>query len=147
MTLTQRVKTVRHSNAVAAGQTTITPSIGVDTKGFRTCRFVVLWGAITSGGAQSIAVHTSSDDGDADSYTALTGTGVTVADNDDNKLTIVEVVKPRERYLKCIISRATQDSAIDGILAELGDPDTAPISQDATVADAEIHHAPAEGSA
>ena len=117
MNLSKRVKLVRHSNAVAAGTTVITPSSGVDTKGFRGCMFVVHWGAIVAGGVQSIEAHQSSDDGSADAYTALAGSKVTVGDDADNKLTWIDVHEPRERFLKCVVNRATQNSAIDSITA------------------------------
>jgi hypothetical protein len=140
-------KTVRHSNAVAAGQTTITPSAGIDTQGYSHCRFIVLWGTITATGVQSAKVQQSSDDGVADTFADLTGTSVSVADDDDNKMTIIDINNPAERYLKCIISRATADSVVDGIIAILSRHDTAPTAQDSTVQGWEQHDQPAEGTA
>lgn len=140
-------KTIRHSNAVAAGTSTITPSAGIDCQGFNHCRFIVLWGAIVSGGAQSAKVQQSSDDGSSDAYADLTGTSVTVADDDDNQLTIIDINNPAERYLKCIVLRATQNSTVDGIIAILSRHDTPVSSQDATVQGWEEHNQPAEGTA
>ena len=146
MNMLKQVKQVRHSNAVAAGTSTITPSDGIDMRGFRGCRFTILWGTITASGVQSAAIHTSKDDGSSDSFTALADTKVTVADSDDNKTTIIDIYEPRERFLKCIISRATQNSVIDGIIADLYDPQDAPVTQDGTVQGSELHVAPAEGA-
>lgn len=147
MNMLKRVKAIRHSNAVAAGTTTITPSAGIDMQGFRGCRFTVLWGAIVAAGVQSAEVHSSLDDGSDDAFTALLGSKVTVADDDDTKMTIIDVYEPRERFLKCIINRATQNSTVDGIIADLYDPTDAPVTQDSTVQGSELHHAPAEGTA
>jgi len=146
--LAKAAKTTRHSNAVAAGQTTITPSAGIDMLGFETCAFEILWGAITAGGAQSVKVQQSNDDGVADDYDDLEGSGQTVADDDDNKITIVEVVRPTKRYLKCLVLRATQDSAVDGIVAHQYGARTLPVTQDATtVSGTEVLVSPAEGTA
>jgi hypothetical protein len=138
---------IRHSNAVAAGQTTITPSSGVDMAGFEEVTFLVCWGTIDSTGVQSIEVHQSSDDGASDSYTAITGTNVTAADTDDNKITYVTVRQPTERYVKCIVNRDTADSTVDGIIAVQYGASAKPTTQGSTVSGGEIHVGPAEGSA
>lgn len=149
MNLLTNLKVTRHNGPVAAGTTTITPSAGIDMKGFESCLFIVPFGAITAGGVQSIEVHQSSDDGVGDAYSALAGTNVAVADDDDNKYAMVEVRNPGKRYLKCIVNRATQNSAIDGIVALQGTtarkkPTTQP---DEVAAGSEVHVGPDEGTA
>ncbi len=148
MNLSKAIKITRHSNAVADGTGTVTPSSGIDMKGFEGCLFKVLFGSITSGAATSIEVHTSSDDGSSDAYTAILGTGVTVADDDDNKVFWIDVYRPRERYLKLIILRATQNSTVDGIVAEQYSPKSKPTTHDSTtVGGGELHVSQAEGTA
>lgn len=148
MNLSKRTKLIRHSAAVAAGTSVITPGSGVDCQGFRSCRFIASFGTIVAGAATSVEVHQSSDDGSSDSYTALLGSKITVADDDDNKLVAVDIVAPRERYLKLVVNRATQDATLDGIVAELYDPSEIPTTDDSsTVVDQETHIAPAEGTA
>lgn len=148
MNLSNAVKMTRHSNAVAAGSSDITPSSGIDMANFEGCMFVVEFGAIVASGVQSIEVHTSSDDGVADSYTALIGSNVTVADDDDNQIFYVDVYRPRERYLKLIVNRATQNSTVDGITAIQYEPRNMPVTHDSTtVGGGEIHVSPAEGTA
>jgi hypothetical protein len=147
MNLSETCKLVRHSAAVAAGATTITPSAGVDTKGFDSCMFVAAFGAIVSGGAVSIEIHQSGDDGVADPYSALAGSKVTVADDQDGKLAYVEIVQPTKRYLKCIVNRATQNATLDSIVAILSGPKVLPTVHDAaSVAAGETHPSPAEGA-
>ena len=146
--LSTETKLTRHSNAVAAGTTVITPSAGIDMKGFLACKFVAAFGAIVATAVTSIEVHTSSDDGVADAYTALLGTKVVVADTDDNKLFYVEVLRPRERYLKLIVNRATANATLDGITAIQSGPESIPTTHDsATVGGGETHTSPAEGTA
>lgn len=145
LNFSKEVKIVRHSNAVAAGASDITPSAGVDTQGFRGCIFLVPFGTITSGAATSIELHQSDDDGVADAFSALAGSSVTVADDDDNELKYFEIHNPQKRYLKLIVKRATQNSVVDGIIAFLFNPYIVPVTQPATVA-GELSVSPAEGS-
>lgn len=140
-------KLVRHSNAVAAGATVITPSAGIDTKGFDNCLFIAALGAIVAGAATSIEVHQSSDDGVADAYGALLGSKVTIADTGDNQLFYVEVIRPRKRYLKLIVNRATQNATLDGIIAILSDAKHIATTHDTTVGGGETHVSPDEGTA
>lgn len=146
--LANEVKATRHSNAVAAGTSVITPSAGIDMAGFDGCMFAVSFGTITAGAVTSIKVQQSSDDGVADAYSDLEGTSQTVADDDDNQVFLVDVFKPRKRYLKVIVSRATQNAVLDGILAMQYAPRVRPTTQDATtVGGTEVHASPAEGTA
>jgi hypothetical protein len=145
--LSKECKIVRHSVAVAAGTSTITPSAAIDTKGYDSCLFIVAFGAITTGAATSIKVQQSSDDAATDAYSDLTGTSVTVLDSYDDKLVYVEVVRPLKRYLKLIVLRATQNSVVDGITAILSGAHDVPTTHDTTVATGETHITPAEGTA
>ncbi len=110
--------------------------------------FLVHWGTITATGVQSIEVHQSSDDGASDTYTAITGTNVSAADDDDNQITYVDVYKPREQYVKCVINRATANSVVDGITAIQYGASRKPTTHDSTtVSGGEIHVSAAEGTA
>lgn len=145
--LSKECKLIRHSVAVAAGTSTITPSAGVDTKGFDSVLFVVAFGAIVTAAVTSIKVQQSSDDGVADGYSDLTGTSVTVLDSYDDKLVYVEVVRPLKRYLKLLVLRATQNATVDGIVAILSGAHDVPTTHDSTVATGETWAYPAEGTA
>lgn len=150
MNLSKNAKITRHSNAVAAGTSTITPSSGIDMANFESCIFIVSMGTITASAVTSIEVHASSDDGASDSYTALTGTNVAIAADDDNQVFYVEVHKPvpSNRYLKCIVNRATANAVLDGIIAIQTGAKKLPVTHDSTtVGGGELHVSPAEGTA
>jgi hypothetical protein len=140
----KHVKTIRVSNAVGAGQTTITGTT-VDMQGFDSVQFEVLFGAITAGGVQSIKARQGADSGMSDAADLL-GTGQTVADDDDNKVFYIDLHEPLERYVDVQVLRATQDSAIDGILAHLYNAKDLPITEDANVS-GEFFQSPIEGTA
>lgn len=149
MNLSKQVKITRHSNAVAAGTTDITPSAGIDMSGFEGCLFMVDLGTITASAVTSIKVQQSSDDGSSDAYSDLEGTSVTIADTDDNKIAYVDVYRPQKRYLKLIVDRGTQNAVVDGITAIQYGPRVLPTTHDSTtvLSGSEVHASPAEGTA
>ena len=150
MNLTQNVKTKRiqpdgSGYTVAAGTTDVNSDI-VDTAGFEGVRFIVAWGAIVSGAVTSFKVQ-QNDVNSATGMADLTGSNITVADTDDNKLSITDIFKPRERYIRLAFDRGTQNATIDGVIVELYEPRTLPVTQDTTVQSAEQWVSPAEGTA
>ncbi len=146
MNLTKNVKMTKIENATAAGTSTPITSTTIDMAGFEGCMFVVSFGAIEASAATSVEVHTSTVTGSG--FTALLGTGVTVADDDDDGLVWIDIHKPLERFLRLIINRATQNSTIDMVLALQYGPKTGPTTHDATtVAGGEFHVSPIRGTA
>lgn len=140
-------KTIRVMNGVVAGTTAQTSS-AIDTQGYDGVKIYSLFGAITAGAATSVKVQQSSDNGSADAYADLAGTSVTVADDDDNQVVVHDIYRPRERYLKVVISRATQNAVIDGVVAVLYNAIKKPTTDDSsTVVARETHVSPAEGTA
>jgi len=148
MNLSNNTKLIRHSNAVAAGTSKITPSSGVDTKGFGGCLFLADFGAIVATAVTSVEVHQSKDDGASDAYTALLSSKVSVSATDDNKIAWVDVTIPHERYLKLIVNRGTANATLDSIDAILYDATSAPTTHDAaTVAAGKLLVSAVEGTA
>jgi hypothetical protein len=143
--LFESVKTqlVVTTTAGAAGQTAITSS-AIDTAGYDGLRLLVLIGAITTAGVQSIKLQYSDDDAATDAYSDVLGSSVTIADDADNTHIYIDVYRPLKRYVKAVITRATQDSTFGGVIAELYNASKLPVTQTAT---GETHIAPIEGTA
>ena len=143
--LTNKVKTIRALNATAVGTTTLTTST-IDTAGYEGVRFLVLFGTITDG-TPNLQVRQGLASNMSDGA-SLENTDVAMLDADDNKIGIVEVYRPRERYVDLQIVRGgATGSVIDGVIAELYNPRIMPITQDATVGvSLEKHTSPAEGT-
>lgn len=140
-------KVVLAKAATSAGSTDF-QSDWVDARGFESVTFIVSPTSITSGGVQHIAVQQSSDAGVADTAADLEGTKITVADDDDGQVFAVEIHRPRERYLRLHVDRATQNSAWGEIYCILALADRMPVSNNRTDAiTSEIHVSPAEGTA
>lgn len=146
--LTNRVKTTLCKTNVAAGATDITDATAIDMAGYEGVRFIVAFGTITAGAVTSIAaagLDTSSPTPGTDD---LAGTKITVADTDDDKLVILDIYKPRQRYIRPFVKRATQNAVVNSIIAEqYGHAGLVPITKDATVTNQELWVSPAAGTA
>ena len=142
--MTNKVKTIRVSNAVTVGTTTVNSS-AVDTAGYEGVRFLVLFGTITDG-TPNLQVQQGEQSNLSDAAD-LVGTDVAMADADDNKIGIVEVFRPRERYVRCNVVRGgVTGCVLDGIVAELFGASAQPVTKDTTVGNQEISASPAEGT-
>jgi hypothetical protein len=116
-------------------------SDAIDTAGFEGCMFV---GSITTANAGNFGKVQQSSDNDADTYADLEGTKNVPGTSGDSFL--IDVFRPRERYLKCSIIRAGASTATGDLYAILYGAHKAPTSHGATI-DAETHASPAEGTA
>ena len=116
-------------------------------QGFESCMFVVSFGTITASAVTSIKAQQDSASG-MGTAADLLGTSVTVADDDDDKVFYLDIVRPRERYVRCIVDRGTQNAVVDSILAIQYDPKLMPPTHDSTtVGGGETHVSVAEGTA
>jgi len=128
----------------AAAATAITSS-AVDTAGFDGCLFIVPLGTIVSGAATSIKVTQCDTTGG--SYADLLGSNQTIADTDDDKLVYVDIVRPQEQFLKLVVSRATQNATIGGIIAVLYGRRSLGTASHGSNVSGEQFNFPAEGTA
>lgn len=148
--LSNKIKTFRAHAPVAAGATDITDSLVIDMANYEGVRFIVGFGAITAGAVTSVKVQQATaktSDTALTSGADLLGSGITVADSDDNKLVISDIIRPRERYVQVHILRATQNAVVDLVIAELYGARKLPVTKDTTVAGQETSASPAEGAA
>jgi len=129
MNLSRDIKVTRVLNGVAAGTSTQNGS-ALDMQGYEGVIFLAAIGTITSGAVTSLKAQ----EGDTSSPTAdLTGSGVTIADTESNKVAMLEIVKPGKRYIRPVLVRGTQNAVIDGIIAIQYGARVKPPTQDTTV--------------
>ena len=138
--LSRYAKMTRVSNAVPAGQTSITTT-SIDTTSHESAQFVVLFGAISPGAATSVVAQGSSDN---QSFEDLDGTVATVAETAGNQAYIVDIGHSRHRYLRCVINRGGANAVVDGVIAQQYMAQVEPVVHDeATIYGSDFHHAPA----
>ena len=115
MFLSDEVKISVVAPASAAGLTTINSTV-IDTAGYDGVLFLTTFGTITAGGVQSIKVQQDTVVG-MGGAADLAGSAITVADDDDGQSFWIDIRRPRERFVRCVVSRATQNSVVGEIYA------------------------------
>ena len=130
--LSKKTKFVRASNAVAAGATDSASSV-IDTAGFENVTFITAFGAITAGAVTGVKAQ-QGDAADGSDMADIPEAAASVADDDDNKLVVLEVIRPPKRYVRHVVTRKTQNAVIDDVVAVLSGPRKLPPPVDSTVA-------------
>ena len=145
LALAKNTKVTRVLNAKAAGATAQNGT-AVDMQNWEGVMFVALFGTLTATQVTSIKAQqaTSSSGTFSDLENTLLGP---LDDDDSNKTLVLDVKNPRERYVRCVVSRATANAVIDGVVAIQYGPRKMPAAHDSTVAASEAHASPAEGTA
>lgn len=129
--------------AGAAGTSAINGA-AVDLTGVEEIMIIVPFGAIVSGAATSIKWQEGST---SSPTTDVAGTSMTVADTDDDKTQILRIIKPRNRYGRVVVSRATQNATVGAIEYVLFGNRSVPKTDDSSTVVAETHVSPAAGTA
>lgn len=147
MSQANQEKTIRVLNAQAAGTSDLTSS-AIDTAGWDGVKIYTAFGTITAGAVTSVKLQQSSDDGVADAYADLVGSSVPVADSRSNDVVVHDIYRPKERYIKAVIDRGTQNAVVDGVWAVLYTNRKQPTTDDsATVVARKVLISPSEGTA
>lgn len=145
--LLNRSQQILCKTAVAAGTTDITDATAVDTSGYNGVMFIFAFGAITTNAVTSVkaaGLDTSSPTLGTDD---LQGTSITVADGYDDKIVVMDIYRPTTRYIRPGVKRATQNAAVNSIVAILYDPIKTPVTADSSVAASELNVSPIAGTA
>jgi hypothetical protein len=122
--LATSVKPIRVSNAVAAGTTAVN-SAWVDVTNADGVRFIATFGTLTANQVTSVKLQGAclANQADAadlrDSTTNAVIQTANLADADTNKIAVVEVYKPKVRFVRAVVNRGTANAVVDSILAEL----------------------------
>jgi len=95
----------------AAATTDINGAI-VDLAGYNGLQAIVTFGAITSGAVTSVKMQVGDNSALSDAAD-VTGLSVTVADDDDGKVFVLDLVKPLKRYARVVVDRATQNAVVE----------------------------------
>lgn len=135
-------KTIRVSNAVAAGTSVVNTTV-VDMTGFDSVLFTALFGALTASQVTSIKAQGGNAANLSDAVDLVGAVTNNLADADGNKMLQLEVVKPvAYRYMRLVVTRGTANAVIDGVIAQLMSTRKAPETIDTTVSDALVSVSP-----
>ncbi len=127
--------------AGAAGTTAVNGAT-VDLSGVEEVMVIVPFGAITAGAVTSIRWQEGAT---TSPTTDVAGTNITVLDTEDDTVKVLRIVKPRSRYGRVVISRATQNAVVGAALYILTGRREVPTTDGAGVL-GELHISPAPGT-
>jgi len=99
--------------AGAAGTAAINGTI-LDMQGFDGLAVVVQTGPIVAAAVTSMKVS-QDDDSAMGSDNDIAGTKQTIADDDDNKAFMTDIIRPTKRYVRVKVSRATQNATVSAM--------------------------------
>lgn len=137
LNLLKDAKIMRVENAAAAGTSELVTDV-VDTQGFDSICFIALLGDVTSGSVLSLTGKTNTAD------SVSTPTPVTLASpatftagasDADNKMLVLDIQKPRARYVFASLTRTTQNAVVDGIIAVLYNAQERPVTEHSSIVD------------
>ncbi len=111
--LNEEIKMTLVQAGLADGQTDPVSS-RVDMTGYDGVMFVCLLGTITATGTVTMVVKQAATDIEGD---ALSGASVAADATDSDKLLAIDIMRPTDRYLGVVLTRATANSIIGGVLA------------------------------
>ena len=127
-----------------AGQTAINGAM-VDMQGYEGVVAVVEMGTIAATAVTSIKWQQSDTITSAD-FSDLEGTGIDLADDDDDEIFVSELYKPTKRYVRLVVSRGTANAALRAATYIQYKARSAPVTQGTDVT-TELSVGPAEGTA
>lgn len=137
---------IRKALAYASGTADRNGAI-IDMAGYEWIMAVVTFATIATGGTNSIKWQQDTDAAGG-TMADLLGTGITVADNDDDQVFASLLIKPRERYVRIVVDKDASNACAESAIYILGGkrslPALANITDELTV---ETNESPAEGTA
>lgn len=135
MNFLKDAKIIRVENSAVAGTSALTTDV-VDTRGFDSIAFVAVLGDVTATSVLTLTGKTNTADSvSSPTPVALTDTATFTAgaSDADNKMMILDIQKPRARYVFAVLTRADANAVVDGIFAILYNAQEKPVTADATV--------------
>ncbi|MCV9960739.1 hypothetical protein OIU34_02405 [Pararhizobium sp. BT-229] len=133
MSLLKNTKITVVAAAAAAAQTDLASSF-VDMYGFDGVLFVALTGDVSDTSALALKASQNTVNNPSGAAELVGGPTFTAgATNADNKALVLDVYKPRERYVRAVLKRGTANAAVSGILAIQYSGRRMPTEHDASV--------------
>jgi hypothetical protein len=132
MNISKITKQVHVLNAVAAGTSNQTGT-HVDMQGFDGVMFLADIGTLTATQVTSMKAQGGNASNDSDQADISGAATAAMADGDSNKMLILDVFRPQQRYVRPVVLRGTANAVINCVIAILYQADKMPVPADATV--------------
>jgi hypothetical protein len=142
--LLKDAKITRVTNAVAAGQAATASDI-LDMSGFEGVVFIAALGDVSDTSVVTLTAQQNTANSTSGMATLSGSATFTAGASDaDNKLLVLDVYRPRERYVRAVFTSATANAVKDGVIAIQYGPRVMPVTQGSTVIDSDTLIEPAE---
>lgn len=127
-------KLTRVINATAAGTTNVNGT-AIDMQDFETVVFEACLGTLTATQVTGLKAQQSADG--STNWTDITGAAVgPMQDTQSNEMLLLEVYRPRQRYVRAVVTRGTANAVIDSVVARQRGAKKVVTTQDATTVSA-----------
>lgn len=118
-----------------------------DMQGWDGILIITKFAAIATGATTVVKAQQDTATG-MGSAADLTGTGITVADNDDDQIFVIDLYKPLERFVRGYVDKDTSNNSAESMIYVLYSGSKAPFANNQTdEVTYELHVSPAEGTA
>lgn len=145
MNLFKNIKLQEVLAPVSASSSIDSNSDRLDMSGFDGVMFIVAITDSTDTGVATLNVQQNIIDSDTGMATTSSATATSAANDDlNNKLLVVDVYRPAERYVQGNLTSATANTAFGNMIAIQYKGSKMPISEAASIADATVSASPAE---
>jgi hypothetical protein len=142
--LLKNCKITRVAASAVAAQTDV-ESTFVDMAGFDGVLFIALTGDVTATSALALKASQNTADSSSGAAEVVGAASFTAGASDaDSKAIVLDVRRPRERYVRAILERGTANAVVDGIIAIQYNAKDLPTSQAASVIASALINDPAE---
>jgi hypothetical protein len=141
-------KNVKISSALdyASGTADVTGTI-IDMQGYDGVLMILHAATIAAGAVTTFKAQQDTDSAGG-TMADLEGTGISVADDDDNQLFIIDLYKPEERYVRCYLDKDASNAVGASAIYIQYNGAKAPFDNSVTDASTyELHISPDEGTA
>ena len=148
MDLSSNVKVSTALDFLAAAAALDRNGAGLDMAGFDGVLVIVKMANIAAGAATTIKMQQSDDNGVGDGWSDLEDTGIAIADDDDDQVFVIDLVKPVKRWVRVVVDKdaanATNECALYVQYAARNYPVVQTVADEVTF---ERHVSPDEGAA
>jgi len=146
--MAELINNVKISTALDYASGTATRNgVILDMQDYDGVLMIVKFASIASGATTSIKAQqgAASDMSDA---ADLSGTSISVADDDDNQIFVIDLYKPRERYVRLVVAKDSSNATAESAIYIQYSGRKMPIDNNVTNAVTyELYVAPLEGTA
>lgn len=133
LNLLKETKITRVSNAAVAAQTLVTGDV-LDMNGYDGVACIVALGDVDVNSVLTLTAYTDSDVAmGSEVACTTTATFTASATSADNKLLVLDLVRPVKQYVRFKLTRTTGNAVVDSIVAVQYKASKAPVTQGTTV--------------